>query len=281
MAYLTRLLRSTLDLSRPWAWTTIAFLVTGIRVKLSHGPPDWLELLPSSIAIALIVAGGFALNDVFDRHIDTKAHPDRVIPSGRLAPRTVLWLSIATLAGGEALLSLSGVKGLLIGAAAVALLGAYSPLKNAHGLLGNVVVALLVVLAIFFAYAMSGASVLEPPAVVLAGTAFSLMLSREFAKDVEDMNAESALRKTMPIQVGDRTALRIAAGFLLLAVMLPLTLFAMDSRYLGLVFSVPVTAYGILVAAKLTRAKQHQASVLVRMMKYEMILLVVLFVAVY
>ena len=65
-----------------------ALIATGTSI-LDH----YLSLIFASIVVFTFVAAGNSLNDYTDREVDRKAHPERPIPSGRLAPRTALALA--------------------------------------------------------------------------------------------------------------------------------------------------------------------------------------------
>lgn len=60
----------------------------------------WAAAAGASVALALVVAGGYVLNDVFDIEVDRVNAPNRPIAGGRVRVRTGLAWAIALLAGG-------------------------------------------------------------------------------------------------------------------------------------------------------------------------------------
>src|SRR5689334_3370456 len=96
------------ELSRPWSWFTTASLIVGVYCSLTKTIALWPNLIVSLAAIICIVAGSFALNDWFDRTEDTKIHPNRVLPSARMKPNSVLLVSVAEFLVGILMLSTLG-----------------------------------------------------------------------------------------------------------------------------------------------------------------------------
>jgi len=73
--------------------TTLVGFYAGFR-----GPLDYLLLLHTLVGTALVASGGSALNQLFEREYDARMRRtcDRPLPSGRLQPRTVLGIGIAS-----------------------------------------------------------------------------------------------------------------------------------------------------------------------------------------
>jgi 4-hydroxybenzoate polyprenyltransferase len=76
------------------------------------------------LAMSLFYEGGMFLNDYFDRHIDARDRPERPIPTGAIAPATVVAIGSALIAAGLALLATLNLPaaglGVLLAAAVVA-----------------------------------------------------------------------------------------------------------------------------------------------------------------
>ncbi|RLM51368.1 geranylgeranylglycerol-phosphate geranylgeranyltransferase [Halorubrum sp. Atlit-28R] len=175
--------------------------------------------VPTALAAAttvFAVAAGNAINDYFDREIDAVNRPDRPIPRGAVPPRLALataatWFAVAVavaVALPPAAIAIAAVN-------LVALLTYTSLFKGTPGL-GNALVAYLVGSTFLF----GGAAVGNPRAVlVLAALAGLSTFTREVIKDVEDVagDREEGLA-TLPIAVGERTALWIGAAALVVAV---------------------------------------------------------------
>ncbi|MBX2851336.1 MAG: UbiA family prenyltransferase [Phycisphaeraceae bacterium] len=52
------------------------------------------------IPFSLLYSGGMVLNDYLDREVDLQERPNRPIPSGRIHPKTALWLATGCLGAG-------------------------------------------------------------------------------------------------------------------------------------------------------------------------------------
>ena len=65
---------------------------------------SWTRLALLCVGCSLLYLGGMFLNDAFDIAFDSQHRPERPIPSGRIARRTVLILGVAWLAAGLLLL---------------------------------------------------------------------------------------------------------------------------------------------------------------------------------
>ncbi len=171
-------------------------------------------------------AAGNAANDVQDVVADRVNAPTRhPLAAGRLSGETahlVIWLGIVTGAGAAALIS--GRQVLVALLALVVMLG-YSPLLKRRGVPGNVAVAVVGGLPLFYgalAVGRPGAGVVP---WALAGW---LHFARELVKDLEDEAGDRAAgRQTLAVRLGQLRAIRIAArtcvAFLPLALILPLT----------------------------------------------------------
>jgi 4-hydroxybenzoate polyprenyltransferase len=274
------MMKTAVEMLRPWGVIITSLLVAAVQIGGSSQFPGWGHILASCFAIGSIVVGAYSMNDFADRDIDALVHPQRVIPSGRLSPWTVLGVAVLAFAIGAFVLALQGIVSLVFGAILIALQVAYSPLKKLHGVFGNVTVALLLTLVVAYAYSTVKSITGEPSFMLLASTVFFAMLSQEVVKDVEDMDTEIGFRTTLPIQIGVRPSFQFAAGLLAIALLLSVLFLFADRRYVALAIAVPVIAFGGLTVATLLGAKPKEATKIVRMMKIAMSVLVVVLVAV-
>jgi 4-hydroxybenzoate polyprenyltransferase len=184
-----------------------------------------LLLFAALSGVGLGMAGNVA-NDVQDVAAD-RANPlgDRhPVASGRVRPdsaNVLIWIGIVAGLGGAALVS---GRQFLVAVLALAAMLVYSPLFKRHGLPGNLAVAVVGGLPLFYgalAVGRAGAGVVP---WVLAGW---LHLAREMVKDLEDEAGDRAAgRRTLPVRLGLVAAARIAGwvclAFLPLALVLPL-----------------------------------------------------------
>jgi len=169
----------------------------------------------------LFTGAGNALNDFYDRDVDRVNHPERPIPSGRIAPRAAFDTAFL-------LFVLAIVLSVFLNAAAfglvllsLVLMIAYETRFKASGWSGNLLIAWLVGSLFLFA----GLCVFEgqmPPVQIAANLAVLAALStagREIVKDIEDVAGDVG-RATLPKTRGVPFAGRAARAFLVAAVAL-------------------------------------------------------------
>jgi geranylgeranylglycerol-phosphate geranylgeranyltransferase len=189
------------------------------------------------LATVLAVGAGNAINDYFDRDIDRINAPDRPIPRGAVSPRGALAFSVVLFAVAVGLALV--LPPLAVGIAVFNLLAlvAYTELFKGLPGVGNLVVAYLGGSTFLFGGAAVGGD-LSTAAVLFALAALSTF-AREVIKDVEDVagDREEGLN-TLPIAVGERRALVVAAvalGLAVLASPLPYVTGTFGAAYLVLV----------------------------------------------
>jgi 4-hydroxybenzoate polyprenyltransferase len=182
-------------------------------------------LLFAALAGVGLGAAGNAVNDLQDIVADRVNAPDHhPLASGRLpvqAAHLVIWFGIVLGIGAAALVS--GPQVLVALLALVVMLG-YSPLLKRYGVPGNVAVAVVGGLPLFYGALAMG----QPGAGIVPWVlAASLQLSRELVKDLGDEAGDRAAgRRTLPVRVGLARATRIASwacvAIFPLALVLPL-----------------------------------------------------------
>jgi 4-hydroxybenzoate polyprenyltransferase len=240
-----------------------------------------MDLMISALAIVGIVIGGFCLNDFCDRHLDKSVHPERVIPTGRLRPLSVLWIAVIAFTASAILFSLEGIVGLIFWVVFVGLLVAYSPLKKQTGVAGNITMALLPSLVVVYGRMVVSPTTLDLPIVLLALAVFCTILSQEVVKDVEDMGKERGFRVTLPMIIGPQATFQLGAFLLAVALVLIGLFFYIDNRYVALAGASVAMVYGGFTAVRLLRAQPSEATSLVRMMKITMSVVVVVLIAIH
>lgn len=175
------------------------------------------ELLLAALSGIALGAVGNTWNDMRDVAADRINRPGtRPVAAGRVARG-----SAALIVFDGALLGLA-CAGLVSGTQFLAALGAlavmlvYSPLLKPIPLLGNVAVAVVAGSPPFYGALAAGRPMAGIVPWVLAAW---LHAAREIVKDVEDEAGDRAIgRRTLPIAVGQRPALVIAAGVAVLFV---------------------------------------------------------------
>lgn len=192
---------------------------------IALGRMGWVPLLGwAALSGVGLGAAGNALNDLHDARADAVNRPgERPLAAGRLS-RGIAESCVFTgvTVGLTAAALVSGTLA-LIGLLALAVMAGYSPLLKGRGVPGNLAVAVVGGLPLFY-----GAVAVGRPAagVVPWVLAAWLHLAREIAKDLEDEPGDRAAgRRTLPIRVGaERTrsfAVLLALGFIPVSLALP------------------------------------------------------------
>jgi len=238
--------RGLLELTRPGNAIASGAL-TGIGAFVASASVGQLPLVGAAIAATVFaVAGGNTINDYYDRDIDRINNPERPIPSGTISPRGALAFAGVCFAAAMVCALVLPLLAIAIAAINLLLLVAYTEYFKGLPGAGNALVAYLGGSTFLF----GGATVGNPePTVVLALLAAVSTLAREIIKDVEDVEGdrEEGLR-TLPVVVGERRALGLAFGLVVVAAVaspLPYLL-----EMLGLTYVVVVSpAVGVMLYA--------------------------------
>ena len=241
--------RGLVELTRP-VNAIAASALTGIGAFVAGGVAGQPATVVAAVAAtALAVGAGNAINDYFDREIDGINRPARAIPRGAVSPRGALAFSIALFLGAVGLALTLPWLALAIAAVNLVALVAYTEYFKGLPGVGNALVAYLVGSTFLFGAAAVGN---VERVVVLFFLAAVATLTREIIKDVEDIagDREEGLN-TLPIAIGERRALQIAAGLLIVAVLaspLPYLMGHFGVPYLVLV--VPANAVMLYAASE-------------------------------
>ncbi|OAQ51179.1 prenyltransferase [Natrinema mahii] len=208
--------RGLLELTRP-VNVIAASALTFIGAFVAGGVTEERFAVAAAVAATgLAVGAGNAINDYFDREIDRINQPERAIPRGAVSPRGALAFSVLLFAGAVALAVTLPAAAIAIAGVNLLALVAYTEFFKGLPGLGNALVAYLVGSTFLFGAAAVGEIA---PAVVLFVLAAIATLTREIIKDVEDVEGdrEEGLN-TLPIAIGERRALVVAAALLVVAV---------------------------------------------------------------
>ena len=207
-----------------------AVIGAGIVCGITEIPTLGAVLLFSSVF--LITGAGNAINDYFDADIDAINKPMRPIPSGRVSRNAALYLSLLLFGLGIALAYTINIICFAIALTNSLMLIAHARNLKRTALAGNISVGYLT--GSTFLY---GGALFEIPGLVQASGLFALAMlatiAREIAKDIEDIDGDSAMGiDTLPIRIGSRRAGYAASAFGMIAVLLS------PVPYLSLGFSV-------------------------------------------
>ncbi len=184
---------------------------------LSDLPEFTLEVALSMLVVVFFTAGGNSLNDYFDRETDKHAHPKRPIPSGELTPREVVYASAVLFALAFATSLAITLWSILIVVTSIIVMLAYELRLKAAGIAGNVSIGWLTGALFLLGGAAVGGLGL---AWILAALALLATLGREIVKDIQDMEADKASRRTLPMRIGVEGAGVVAAVSFVAAVAL-------------------------------------------------------------
>ena len=218
----------------------------------------WLgfHALPASLWIAAfsaaaIMAGGNALNDVWDLESDRINHPHRPLTSARLTPLAARIEGVFFLALGLGLGLLLPPEAMLTAAAACGCLVAYNRRLKHIPVAGNIVVSLLCGLAFFY----GGFAVRAPmPAAVPALFATLYHFGREILKDAHDVPGDRrAPGGTLPLRWGPAKSCRLAISAYALLILLTPVPYILDLYglpYLILVCLLDLLLIGIMLSLR-------------------------------
>jgi len=195
-----------------------AVIGAGIVYDMTEIPVPGAILLFSSVF--LITGAGNAINDFFDAEIDAINKPMRPIPSGRVSRTSALYFSIALFGAGVVLASLINTICLAIAILNSVLLILYARNLKQRALVGNVCIGFLTGSTFLFGGALFGTCGIVRTAGLFA-LAMLATTAREIAKDIEDVDGDSALGlDTLPIRVGKERAGFLASAIGSITVML-------------------------------------------------------------
>lgn len=215
------------------------FVAYGLSLELSS-----LYFSLVVIAVMLIAAGGYIINNYFDVKVDQLNKPDKVLVGTRFTAKcvfvTYLILNAIALAISIFLLLKTGFLALFfIFPAAIGALWFYSTTYKKQILIGNLIVALLsgVVALLPALYEIPLVNVKYHEYLVAMGIdlhiiiswtgtfalfAFLLTLAREIIKDAEDVIGDSAYRNSIPLALGGIMT-KMIVNFLILIVIFLIT----------------------------------------------------------
>jgi chlorophyll synthase len=241
----------------PPMWAFACGSITGSE-KIADNLPIFLVGL--ALTGPLVCASSQAVNDWFDRHVDAINEPMRPIPSGRIPGRwglyiAILWSLISIWVG-----SYLGPIGFAATLLALVLAWLYSmpPIRfKNNGWFGNLACGISYegLAWVTGATLISGGLMPTKPSLILAGlysaSAHGIMTLNDF-KAIEG-DRQMGVR-SLPVQLGAKTAAKVAAAFMLIPqlVVLCLLLFWNKETY-ALVISLLIVVQVILLRDFLKR----------------------------
>ncbi|MGW2330572.1 UbiA family prenyltransferase [Streptomyces sp. NPDC001700] len=197
-----------------WRLYTLSYpgLVGLAGAALADGSSPAARLWAAWAVPTLSWIAGHYLGDYFDRDLDAIGKPQRPIPSGRLSPRAAVASGVLCALAAAVITALAAWTALLLVAAGMAGIVAYSKVFKGRGLSGNAVRGALTALTVVFGALTAGG---EPrwPAVLLAALAFWCHdTASNLVGTLRDVDGDrSGGYHTLPVLRGVRYAARTAA----------------------------------------------------------------------
>lgn len=192
-------------------------------------------LFLAMLSFFFLGAGSMPLNDYLDRKIDEIVHPKRPIPSKRVKPNELLFLSLGLFVSGLFISYFINLICFAIVCFTLVFIFLYELYFKKMGFAGNVIVAFLSAMSFTF-----GSSALGQPfaSVFLSIIAFLLFTGREILKDVEDVSGDEGIRQTLPMKVGRKKAAIIGSVFIIAGAFVTPLPYVLNQLGLGYLFSI-------------------------------------------
>lgn len=236
-------------------------------------PPSFL----AALSAGLIAAGGYVLNDYFDREIDKINRPARAIPSGNISADAGKRYAIILFISGIAIsLILKHPGMILLALCNTFLLYLYARKGKQFGIWGNFLVSFVAASTLLYG-GMANNNLKN--ALFGFGVAFFYTMIRELIKDIEDIEGDRLFQaQTLPIKAGEKTTLIFAFVFwgILTILILSGTYLFFDISTLVLIL-ILVNAYLLVNLTFLgIKMSRKSASLTEKIMKADMVALLIL-----
>ena len=219
------------------------FLLTIFAYNISLGHIDVnLAAFLAALSSFLIASGGNTLNDFFDYKIDLKNKSYRPIPSKDISRREAFVLSLALFALGLIASSFVNSNVFMIAIVATMVLIVYGFKGNYLGLSGDILISFLTAL-VFVMGAFAASDKIPFSIFLIATAAFTINLSREVVKDIEDYEADKGHKITLPQKIGKPRAVVVALTFLVANLFVVYILLSI--YFTGIVFLLSIPAIAL------------------------------------
>ena len=232
-------MKGLIGLIRPINDVMSAFAVFIAGVISAGWDMPLASVVAATIGTFFASAGGMVINDYYDFDIDSVNKPKRPIPSGQITRRGALYFT-GVLFGCAIICALfTNIWCIIVGIPALVLMVVYSWKLKRKLFVGNVAVAFLSALALLYGGIATESIELVS---ILALIAFFASVSREMAKDIEDIEGDRLGGSTsVPVTLGVEVTGQIAGAFLLVAVglsFLPYAYNIFNEWYLAMIIPV-------------------------------------------
>ncbi len=237
----------------------------------------WIIIF-AMVSATLIAGAGYVINDFFDLPIDIINKPHRVLPSGKISPKTAYIYAVLLFISGITLSFFTqNIYCVLIAILNSLILFFYAKSFKMSFLIGNILIAYTA--ASTFIYGGLSNNNFKN-GLIVAIYAFLYTLIREFIKDSEDIEGDVKFgARTLAIKVGRKNITLISIlpilcilifnYFLLYLELITLTTFLI----LNLLVSVPLILFTVYLLRKLNKYRFSRISLL---MKINMLVLLII-----
>ncbi len=261
--------KTLIELTRPINDIMSAFAVFIAGIISAGWQMPLTSVLAASAGTFFASAGGMVINDYFDYDIDRINRPQRPIPSGRISRKGALSFSGILFCAAVFCALFTNVWCIIVGVPALFLIIGYSWKLKRRLFIGNVAVAFLSALALLYGGIATGSIQLVS---ILALIAFFASVSREMAKDIEDIEGDRLYgSQSVPVILGVDATAQIAGVFLAVAVgasFLPYVYSIFDEWYLAMI--IPVNVAMSYVVVQMLLKNVEKMSLLQKMLKVGM-----------
>jgi len=176
------------------------------------------EILLAFVTGFTVTGSAMAINDYYDRDIDSINEPHRPIPSGAISPREALSASLLLGLIGLTAAWFTGLGNLVLAFLAWSTAIIYNTVGKGTGFPGNFLVSSCVAIPFIYGGMMAGNSQLSI-SLIFALIAFLTNMGREVTKGIVDTRGDRALGiRTVAVSKGARFAAGVSATFYLSAV---------------------------------------------------------------
>lgn len=239
---------------------------------------DITPVIFGSISAFCIAAAGYVINDFFDIPIDIVNKPNRILPSGKILPKTAyLYAVLLFIIGITASFFTQNFYCVIIAIVNSLLLFLYAKTFKLSLLIGNILVAYTTA-STFLYGGLCNNNVSN--SLIIVVFAFLYTFLREIIKDAEDIEGDKKLgAKTLAVKIG-RKKISLVSIFPVLTIILYsifLVSVASITKTIFIIFtigvSVPLTVLMIYVIQKSVKNRFANASVL---MKINMLMLLII-----
>lgn len=198
---------------------SLAYLLTVIYARGGRMQGQWPADVLSTAALALVIAAGYVLNDVFDYAVDRLNSPQRPLPSGRVSRRAAGVAGAVLLLLGLTLAAMCRWQYLIVLGIVAAALVVYDLYSKQFGVIKQLLVAALMTSIYPLAVAQTGWPTGSRAGSLAVFSAWLLLTSfgYEVLKDIRDARGDAlATGRSLPLH-HNRRRWRIIAEVLIIA----------------------------------------------------------------